>query len=173
MSTFFAHLGKILVTDASDGVFVGEVELGSRSDRVLWRNGSFRSDRVRISPGGKIFWRGLRGKAFALKNFNNADSWFEVEDDGVREFEVNDYSALLLRRDGKMVMQRDLGPARPFSDKLDILTFEEPLRNLTLCNGLLLALTEECGTLVGRVGVSKTNQSGNAWIKVESAKHYR
>ncbi len=70
-------------------------------------------------------------------------------------------------------MQKNLGPARPFSDKLEILTFEEPLRCLTMANGLLLALTEEGGELVGRVGVSKTNQAGNMWMKVDSASQFR
>ncbi len=70
-------------------------------------------------------------------------------------------------------MQKDLGPARPFSDKLEVLTHEDRLRSLTLANGLLLALKEDSGALVGRVGVSKTNQSGNAWVEVASAAHLR
>ena len=146
---------------------------GPDSTRVTWREAGFRAERVRSSACGRIFWRGSRGAAFALKNFNNSDSWFEVVSDGVREFEVNDCSAVVLREDGEVIMQKDLGPSRPFSDKLQVLTWEEPLRCLTLANGILMALTEESGALVGRVGVSRTNQAGNSWMRVESARHFR
>ncbi len=66
------------------------------SVQVTWRNVQFRADSVRCSPCGRIFWRRHRTAVFALKNFNNVDSWFEVAQ-GVREFDVNDWSGIVLK----------------------------------------------------------------------------
>lgn len=152
LKSYFAHLGRFFVSDSEDNVYVGSRQPGG--DRVVWRNARFRAGSVRASPCGRIFWRLHRGTAFALKNFNNAESWFEVAD-GVAEVEVNDWSACLLKEDGSVVLQKDLGPSRPFSDRLEPLPYETRLRCLTMTNRMLLALTEDEGVLVGRVGVSK------------------
>ncbi len=100
MASFYFHLGRIFVTDAQDCVFAGDLDLGgagAKKDRVVWREAGFTADRVRASSCGRIFWRGRRGAAFALKNFNGNDSWFEIAPEGVKEFEVNDCSALILK----------------------------------------------------------------------------
>ena len=63
----------------------------------------------------------------------------------------------------------NLGPARPFTDRLVPITNEPaPLRGLTLSNGLLLGLEEGSTRLVGRVGMNPTNQSGNGWACIDS-----
>ncbi|KAK7104074.1 hypothetical protein V1264_018848 [Littorina saxatilis] len=152
-------------TDKSENLYYSA--LGGTKG-ILWRKAvAAPSNQISVSPSGHIVWRLHRGKVFAGTKITQRHpeglKWVEAVRD-VMHMSVDDTCAWYVKKNGDVMMQRNLSKERPCFSGIPVET-HCPIRQVLARHGVVWAISDTMKLLV-RTGIASSTPQGTSWKEI-------